>query len=244
MEPVVLHHRIRYGPVAFLLFMGVRVCRSWPTALILGAGHVRRRNMAAHARTVPLSLSSSSVGNSHDRTTGKPLVVIIAGSTGIGKSDVAARLCQDLGSVGATAIVSADSVQAYRHVQIGANKPSAAELRQAPHLLLDVIDAHETYNAAEWMRDAKYAIERLVRTAPRSDHEMAMAGTPVDEAVAARRRQNLDRMIGDIMGDKSTAVPLVVGGTMMYLQWLLYGMPDAPSPTPAAVAQALSLIHI
>lgn len=60
----------------------------------------------------------------------------IAGPTGVGKSAVALSLGQKLGG----AIVSADSVQIYSGLDIGANKPSTAEQELVPHYLLDVAD--------------------------------------------------------------------------------------------------------
>jgi IPP transferase len=61
-------------------------------------------------------------------------------------------------------IVSADSVQVYDNVQIGANKPSLETLQDTPHILLNLVDhaTPYTYNTAEWRRDAIFAIQRLV----------------------------------------------------------------------------------
>ena len=84
----------------------------------------------------------------------RPLVVVIAGPTASGKSDVAAEICD--------VIISADSVQAYRGVDIGANKPTAAERQRTPHLLVDVADAAMHYNAASWTRDALFCIKNIV----------------------------------------------------------------------------------
>ena len=86
-----------------------------------------------------------------------PIVVVIAGPTAAGKSDVAAQLCVQQKGM----IVSADSVQAYRGVQIGANKPSLEERKETPHILIDVADHVENYNAAEWREDAIYCIRTL-----------------------------------------------------------------------------------
>ena len=123
----------------------------------------------ASSRTViPLSKvfsnCSSSANNNSDNSK-KPLIVVIAGVTGSGKSAVAAELCAARNGI----IVSADSVQAYRGVQIGANKPDAAERERTPHLLLDVADpktsAHH-YNAADWRRDALFVIRELLVIIP------------------------------------------------------------------------------
>lgn len=87
----------------------------------------------------------------------RPKVIVIAGPTAVGKSDVAAAICSKLKGM----IISADSVQAYRGVQIGANKPSAEEQRENPHILVDVADRTDTYNAASWSHDAILAIEAM-----------------------------------------------------------------------------------
>jgi tRNA dimethylallyltransferase len=186
----------------------------------------------------------------------RPLVAVIAGPTCVGKSDVAAQLCKftfDSQCTGETGlypglIVSADSVQAYRGVQIGANKPSKKELQQTPHLLLDVADHNENYNAAEWTRDAITAIRLL--TEPQSnenydsfhhsqpsineDKQMEHTTKIFDEVQAAKLAKSYDA---------STPVfPVVVGGTMMYLQWLVYGRPDAMRPSSSAAHIARSLV--
>jgi tRNA dimethylallyltransferase len=87
----------------------------------------------------------------------KRKVIVIAGPTAVGKSNVAARICANNRGL----IVSADSVQAYRGVQIGANKPSAEEQLRNPHILVDIADHTDNYNAADWSRDAVLAIESI-----------------------------------------------------------------------------------
>lgn len=82
--------------------------------------------------------------------------IIIAGPTA--KSDVAAHICDQMNGT----IVSADSVQVYKKVQIGANKPSAEELQRTPHILVNLMN-HITpnCNTAEWRRDAIHTIRQL-----------------------------------------------------------------------------------
>lgn len=65
------------------------------------------------------------------------------GPTATGKSSVALALCKDLGGE----IVSCDSVQVYRNVFIGCNKPSAEEMREVRHHLVDVASLDETFAA-------------------------------------------------------------------------------------------------
>ena len=158
------------------------------------------------------------------------LVVVLTGPTAVGKSDVAAKLCQQLLS---GVIISADSVQAAKGVQIGANKPSQHELQRTPHLLVDYVDAQETYNAAEWQRDALYCIQHLLDPSSSSNYDTSLSSTPRQEQLraqiqAARQRHE----------SSSSCTPVVVGGTMMYLQWLLHGRPDAVCPTAKALQRA------
>ncbi len=59
-------------------------------------------------------------------------------------------------------IVSADSVQVYRHFDIGSAKPTREQRREIPHLLIDVADPDEDFNAGTYMRLALDQIKRLV----------------------------------------------------------------------------------
>ncbi len=72
------------------------------------------------------------------------------GPTAAGKTAVAARLAREL----PCEIISVDSAQIYKGMNIGTGKPDAALLRQAPHHLLDVIEPHESYSAARFRDDA------------------------------------------------------------------------------------------
>jgi tRNA dimethylallyltransferase len=160
------------------------------------------------------------------------MVVVLAGSTGIGKSDVASLLCDRHGGF----VVSADSVQAYAGAEIGANKPTREERRQTPHLLVDhvVATAGRPYNAAEWRRDALYVIRRLLYPEEELLHP---------EQQALSNREALESAIDEgrrIKGyaDNQPVLPVVVGGTMMYVQWLVHGQPDAHCPTPDALERA------
>ena len=64
-------------------------------------------------------------------------MIVIAGPTGVGKSDLAIRLAEELGGE----IVNYDSVQIYRGFDIGSAKPSAEERARVPHHLFDIVDA-------------------------------------------------------------------------------------------------------
>jgi tRNA dimethylallyltransferase len=162
---------------------------------------------------------SSSSAVSHN------LIVVIAGPTGVGKSDVASRIC----AINQGMIVSADSVQVYRGVQIGANKPTLEERTETPHLLVDMVDALEQYNAADWRRDALTCMELLLNKNPTQSGNSNL-DILKHEIACARQLKGYDR--------QSRIQPVVVGGTMMYLQWLVHGRPDATRPTELAVQKA------
>lgn len=72
------------------------------------------------------------------------------GPTASGKTAVALRLAQAL----PCEIISVDSAQVYKGMDIGTAKPEAELLKQAPHHLLDVIEPHENYSAARFRDDA------------------------------------------------------------------------------------------
>ena len=79
---------------------------------------------------------------------------VVVGPTASGKTQRAVELCEAHGGE----IVSADSVQVYRHFQIGAGKPSAAELARARHHLIDIVEPQEPMDAARFTELADLAI--------------------------------------------------------------------------------------
>jgi tRNA dimethylallyltransferase len=83
--------------------------------------------------------------------------VLLPGPTAAGKSRVALALADRFGGD----IVSADSAQVYRGMDIGTAKPDAATRAAVPHHLLDLIDPTEAYSAARFCRDAAAAIARI-----------------------------------------------------------------------------------
>jgi tRNA dimethylallyltransferase len=114
-----------------------------------------------------------------------PLIAVV-GPTGAGKS----RLALDLARAHGGEIVSCDSLQVYRGLDVGSAKPTADERRLVPHHLLDVADPAQEFSAAEYARQARAAVV-------------------------------------DISG--RGCLPLVVGGTGLYLRALLQGLFEGPS---------------
>ena len=84
-------------------------------------------------------------------------LVAIVGPTGVGKSRLALRLAQDFNGE----IVSADSRQVYRHMDIGTAKPTKQELSLVPHHLIDIINPDENFSLAQYQHLAYKAIDDI-----------------------------------------------------------------------------------
>lgn len=89
----------------------------------------------------------------------KPLAIALMGPTAAGKTDLAMALHEHLGA----GIISVDSAMVYRGMDIGTAKPSAVELARAPHRLLDIRDPAEAYNAADFVKDARDAMDEITK---------------------------------------------------------------------------------
>ena len=83
--------------------------------------------------------------------------VLLMGPTAAGKSAVALALARHVGGE----IVSADSAQVYRGMEIGTAKPDLATRASVPHHVIDVIDPNEAYSAARFRRNALEAIAAI-----------------------------------------------------------------------------------
>jgi tRNA dimethylallyltransferase len=86
-----------------------------------------------------------------------PRPVFIAGPTAVGKSEIALALAEQIGGE----IISVDSMQVYRGLDIGTAKPSPAERARAPHHLIDICDLTEAFDAAQFIRLAQKAVEEI-----------------------------------------------------------------------------------
>jgi tRNA dimethylallyltransferase len=85
----------------------------------------------------------------------------LAGPTASGKSAAAMALARALRPIAPVEIVSVDSAQVYRGMDIGTAKPSATERTQVPHHLIDLIDPAESYSAARFVAEATAAIHAI-----------------------------------------------------------------------------------
>ena len=119
----------------------------------------------------------------------KPTALFLVGPTATGKTEVAVLAADRLNAE----IISADSMQIYRGMDIGTAKPSVAQRRQAPHHLMDIVSPHEPFDTAQFAQCARQCILEIT----------------------ARGR-----------------IPLVVGGTPLYLKALAEGLFSGPRASP------------
>ena len=110
----------------------------------------------------------------------RPNLLVICGPTASGKTALAVALAQQLNGE----VVSADSMQIYRRMDIGTAKPTREEMDGVPHHMIDVADPEEDYSAERYRREA----------------------VPVVDDILARGK-----------------LPIIVGGTGLYLDALLNG---------------------
>ena len=87
--------------------------------------------------------------------TGRP--VFLAGPTAVGKSALALALAEKIGGE----IISVDSMQVYRGLDLGTAKPTADERKRIPHHLIDVCDLTEAFDAAQFIRLAQTAVAEI-----------------------------------------------------------------------------------
>lgn len=114
-------------------------------------------------------------------------VLVLVGPTASGKTRLGIELAERLGGE----IVSADSQQVYRELDIGTAKPTPVERARAPHHLVDFADPRQTLSAGEFARRA-------------------------------------DEVIGEL--HRRGRLPVVVGGTGLWVRALLLGLVEAPAP--------------
>ena len=85
-----------------------------------------------------------------------PLVVIF-GPTASGKSDLAIKVCKEIGGE----VVTADSMQIYKGMDIGTAKPDLEEMQGVPHYMIDVAEPTENYSLARYVEEATKVIENI-----------------------------------------------------------------------------------
>jgi tRNA dimethylallyltransferase len=117
-------------------------------------------------------------------------IAVLTGPTGTGKTDFALALAREF----PVEIVSVDSAQVYRGLDIGSAKPAREIRAQVPHHLVDLVEPTESYSAGQFARDAARAIEDI---------------------------------------ESRGRIPLLVGGTMLYLRSLIAGIAELPEGNAA-----------
>lgn len=115
----------------------------------------------------------------------KKQILIIAGPTAAGKTEASLVLARELGAE----IVSADSMQIYRGMDIGTAKPTREQREQVYHHLIDVVEPDQPYSVGDYLRDARAAIDGIIA---------------------------------------SGGLPIVVGGTGLYIRALTRGLFHGP----------------
>lgn len=88
-----------------------------------------------------------------------PNIPVICGATASGKSRLAMNICRRTGGE----LVSLDSMQIYRKMDIGTAKPSLEEQKEIPHHMIDILDPDETYSTALFQKDAYDAIDTILK---------------------------------------------------------------------------------
>lgn len=86
----------------------------------------------------------------------KPLV-ILAGPTAVGKTALSIKLAKKING----AIISADSMQVYKHMDIGSAKVMPEEMEGIPHYLIDVLEPSEEFNIVRFQQMAKEALDQI-----------------------------------------------------------------------------------
>ena len=111
----------------------------------------------------------------------KPKVIVIVGPTASGKTSLSIELAKKINGE----IVSCDSMQIYKDMNIGSAKPTQEEMQGIKHYLIDVVSPAERFSVAEYKKQAEKAIEEIL---------------------------------------SKGKVPIVIGGTGLYADSLIYGI--------------------
>lgn len=111
----------------------------------------------------------------------KPKVIVICGPTASGKTALSIELAKKINGE----IISSDSMQIYKDMDIGTAKPTKQEMQEIKHYLLNFVEPDQRYSVAQFKKDAEKAIEEILA---------------------------------------KNKVPIIVGGTGLYVDSLIYGI--------------------
>ena len=84
-------------------------------------------------------------------------MIVIGGPTACGKTDVGVLLAEKINGE----IISADSMQIYRHMDIGTATPTKQEMRNIPHYLINELEPDEEYNVMIFQKKAKEYMQKI-----------------------------------------------------------------------------------
>lgn len=111
----------------------------------------------------------------------KPKVIVICGPTASGKTDLSIELAKKINGE----IISADSMQIYKYMDIGSAKPTKEEMQGIEHYMIDFVEPNIRYSVADYKKEAEKNIEKIL---------------------------------------SEGKTPIVVGGTGLYIDSLIYGI--------------------
>lgn len=92
--------------------------------------------------------------------TGQRFLILVVGPTGVGKTDLCLKLAKNFH----TQIISCDSRQFYREMNLGTAKPSLAELAEVPHHLINSLSIEEEYDVRKFEQDALQILDQLYQS--------------------------------------------------------------------------------
>lgn len=87
----------------------------------------------------------------------KKNLIILTGPTAVGKTDLSLRLAKEVDGE----IISADSIQVYKHFDIGSAKIKPEEMQGIPHHLIDILEPDEEFNVMEFKKRAEAAMDKI-----------------------------------------------------------------------------------
>ena len=95
--------------------------------------------------------------NKTETTTSNPTLLVLCGPTAVGKTELSLQIAERF----SCEIIGVDSMQVYRHMDIGTAKPTLAERSRIPHYLIDIVDPDQDYTLGTFIRDAEAAIKTI-----------------------------------------------------------------------------------
>ncbi|GLU15391.1 hypothetical protein SLE2022_318860 [Rubroshorea leprosula] len=123
--------------------------------MILSGVHFGQRRLLPSLSRLrrPFATATRMVLTTSNNKEKKEKVIVVSRPTGAGKSLLALELAKRLNGE----IISTDTVQVYRGLDIGSAKPSLSDRKEVPHHLVDILDPFEDYSVGQFFEDARQA---------------------------------------------------------------------------------------